>query len=330
MTDHEGLTAKKIQETANAFKESRVLLTAIELGIFTILNKRRLSSEDIAAELDVSIKGIDRLLNVLTGMGYLFKRNGKFINHPDISDILVKGEENYLGNLHHTATLWDRWSTLTESVRTGTAVFKKAINERGNDWLEAFIAAMHHRGVGQAKVLSMLIDLSNVKKMLDVGGGSGAFSMGFIAANKDIKAVLFDLPNVIPISRKYVLDASLIDNFSFIEGDYLSDDFGNGYDLILLSAIVHINTNEENALLIKKCAKVLNKGGQIVINDHIMDEDRVKPETGAMFALNMLVSTTGGDTFTKSEMTNWLNDAGITDIVLLKTSYNSDILIGKK
>ncbi len=330
MINHEGLTSKKIQETANLFKESRVLLTAIELKIFTVLNKKRLSSEEIAREVNASIKGTDRLLNVLVGMGYLIKRNGKFINHPDISDLLVKGEENYLGNLEHTATLWDRWSTLTESIILGTAVNKKVINERGTTWLESFIAAMHYRGMEQAKILSKMIDLKGVKKMLDLGGGSGAFSMGFINANKEISAVLFDLPNVIPISKKYIDFAGLNEKYLFIEGDYLTDDFGSEYDLIFLSAIIHINSFDENKKLIGKCAESLNKDGMIIINDFIMEEDRVKPENGALFALNMLVSTGAGDTYTKNEITNWFNEAGINNIELLKTSFNSDIIIGKK
>jgi 2-polyprenyl-3-methyl-5-hydroxy-6-metoxy-1,4-benzoquinol methylase len=330
MIDNEGLTPKKIEETANLFKQSRVLLTAVELGIFTVLHRKRLSSEEIAKEIGASVKGTDRLLNVLTGMGYLIKRNDKFINHPDITDYLVKGSLNYLGNLDHTATLWDRWSSLTEAVITGTAVDKRVINERGNEWLESFIAAMHHRGSIQAKVVSKIINLSNVKRMLDVGGGSGAFSMGFVNQNKAIKAVLFDLPNVIPLSKKYVENEGLTDKFSFIAGDYLIDDLGKDYDLIFLSAIIHINSYEENANLIKKCFNALNIGGQIVIMDFIMDEDRINPISGAMFALNMLVSTSNGDTYTKNEVTNWLNDAGFKNIDLIKTSFNSDIIVGNK
>ena len=109
----------------------------------------------------------------------------------------------------------------------------------------------------------------------------------------------------------------------------MTDDFGKGYDLILLSAIVHINSFEENRKLIKKCAASLNEGGQIVINDFIMDEDRIKPVNGAMFALNMLVSTNDGDTYTKTEISQWLNEAGLFNIEMLKTSFNSDIIIGK-
>lgn len=330
MISDQVLNAKKILETVNMFKESRVLLTAIELKIFTILNKKRLTSEEIAKEINASVKGTDRLLNVLVGMGYLIKRNKKFINHPDIVDLLVEGGENYLGNLHHIATLWNRWSNLTESVKAGFAIDKREINERGEDWLEAFIAAMHHRGVDQAKIISNLLDLSNVKKMLDVGGGSGAFSMGFINKNSNINAVLFDLPNVIPISQKYVEGAGLKDKFSFIAGDYLKDDTGSGYDLILLSAIIHINSYNENELLIKKCAKALNDGGMIVIIDYIMDDDRVNPLTGAMFALNMLVSTNAGDTYTLNEIKEWLYKAGLFNIEVKKTSFNTDLVIAKK
>lgn len=330
MLNDKDLNPSVIQEIANKFRESRVLLTAIELGVFTILDKKRLTSKEIAEQINTNERATDRLLNVLASMGFLHKKNGKFMNCTEASDYLVKGKDDYLGNLEHTISLWDRWGTLTEVVKTGKAVCKKEINDRGNEWLEDFIRAMHFRGVGQAKLHALLINLDGVKKMLDLGGGSGAYSMAFVEQNPNMKAVIFDLPNVIPLSKRYVAENGKSDKFTFIEGDYLRDDIGKGYDLIFLSAIIHINSYEENNMLIKRCADALNINGQLVISDFIMDEDRVKPEVGALFAINMLVGTSNGDTYTKTEITEWLTNAELNSIEIKNTNFGASLMIARK
>jgi len=330
MLNDKDLNPSKIQEIANKFRESRVLLTAIELGVFTVLDKKRLTSKEIAEQINTNERATDRLLNVLASMGFLHKKNGKFMNCTEASDYLVKGKDDYLGNLEHTISLWDRWGTLTEVVKTGKAVCKKEINDRGNEWLEDFIRAMHFRGVGQAKLHALLINLDGVKKMLDLGGGSGAYSMAFVEQNPNMKAVIFDLPNVIPLSKRYVAENGKSDKFTFIEGDYLRDDIGKGYDLIFLSAIIHINSYEENNMLIKRCADALNINGQLVISDFIMDEDRVNPEVGALFAINMLVGTSNGDTYTKTEITEWFTNAELNSIEIKNTNFGASLMIARK
>ena len=323
-------TPADIRSEANAFQKSRIILTAFELDIFTILEAKLLTSKEIAEKLNADERATDRLLNALCGIGYLVKSNGKFFNSEHAALYLVKGKPGYLGGLMHTVSLWDRWTTLTEVVKKGHAVYREAINDRGDDWLEAFIAAMNDRAKHQAKIIAMMLDLSNVNKTLDIGGGSGAFTFGFIHAKNDIHGTIFDLPNVIPITKKYVEAEKLTQQIDYITGDYLENDFGGPYDLILLSAIVHINSYDENKLLIKKCADVLNPGGQIAILDYVMSEDRTKPPDGARFALNMLVGTTNGDTYTEKEMTEWMNNAGITNVVKKETSFGSALMIGKK
>jgi ubiquinone/menaquinone biosynthesis C-methylase UbiE len=184
--------------------------------------------------------------------------------------------------------------------------------------------------VQQGKIISMMVDLTNVKRMLDVGGGSAAFSMEIVKKKPSIKAVVLDLPHVIPLTKKYVAETGLRDNFNFIEGDYLKKDFEGNYDLILLSAIVHINSYEQNKMLIKKCAEALNKEGMIVINDFIMNDDRTQPAYGALFSLNMLVGTECGDTYTEKEMREWFEPALISRVERKNTSFGSDLMIGIK
>jgi hypothetical protein len=115
-----------------------------------------------------------------------------------------------------------------------------------------------------------------------------------------------------------------------IAGDYLMDGFGGKYDLIFVSAVIHINSPEENLLLIKKCAEALNPSGQLVILDHIMNEDRTEPQVGAIFALNMLVGTLHGDTFTESEVRSWMLDAGLKEISRKNTLQGTSLMIGIK
>jgi len=289
-----------------------------------------MTSEEVSTKVDADPRATDRLMNVLCGMGILKKVKGKFYNSDLSSKYLVEGKPEFMGNLYHTNHLWNTWSYLTESVKKGSS-FKgdQNIKEKDN-WVEAFIGAMHYRGVNQGKIISMMIDLTNVKKMLDVGGGSAAFSMEIVKKNLSIKATVLDLPHVIPLTKKYVSEEGLLNNFDFIEGDYLTKDFENSYDLILLSAIIHINSYEQNKMLIKKCADALNKNGMIIIGDFIMNDDRTQPAHGALFSINMLVGTTNGDTYTEGEMKEWFESAGLSKVERKNTSFGSDLMIAVK
>ncbi|MBI5730064.1 MAG: acetylserotonin O-methyltransferase [Ignavibacteriales bacterium] len=329
-TQNNYLKPEEIRSLANSFQQSRILLTAVELDLFTVLDKHIMPSKEVAVKINADERATDRLMNALAALGFLRKVHGKFYNCENASNYLVKGKPEFMGGLYHSLGLWDTWSSLTESVKAGTSVAERQPSSTGISWSEAFIAAMHYRGIKEAKIISMMLDLSNVNRMLDVGGGSAAFSMEFIKANTNIKAVVFDLPHIIPITKKYVDDEKLSDKIELIEGDYLTDNFGNGYDLILLSAIVHINSFEENKMLIKKCYNSLNANGQIVIKDWIMNEERTEPAGGAFFALNMLVGTEKGDTYTELEMKDWLINAGIKKIERKDTSFGSSLMIGYK
>ena len=325
-------TPEAIREYINHFQKSRVLLTAFELNIFTVLDASAKTSEEVTKNIRTDKRATDRLMNALVAIGFLEKKNGKFKNTKEASDFLVKGKPGYMSGLMHTVSLWQTWSTLTECVRKGTSVYQrpKTINNRDSQWLEAFIEAMHYRASRQAKEIISKIDLKGVKKVLDVGGGSGAFAMAFVKAKKDIKATVFDLPNVTPITLKYVYENKLAEKVDTVSGDYNVDKFPTGYDIIFLSAVVHINSYEGNMKLIKKCAASLNPGGSIVIQDQVMNEDRTKPNGGALFALNMLVGTEEGDTYTEKEMREWFEKAGIKFEKRIETFMGNSLIIGRK
>jgi 2-polyprenyl-3-methyl-5-hydroxy-6-metoxy-1,4-benzoquinol methylase len=319
-----------IRTIANSFQQSRILLTAVELDVFSILDKHMLKSSEVALQINADIRATDRLMNALVALGFLHKIHGKFYNVEHSSQYLVKGKPEFMGGLFHSLGLWNTWGSLTESVKIGTSAAEKKPSPSGINWSEAFIAAMHYRGTKEAKLTAMMLELDDATRMLDVGGGSGAFSMEFIKRNPNMNAVIFDLPHIIPITQKYIDAEKMDDKIEFIIGNYLSDNFGKGYDLILLSAVVHINNYEQNKTLIKKCYDALNPNGQIVIKDWVMNKERTEPAGGAFFALNMLVGTDCGDTYTELEMSDWFLDAGIKNIERKDTSFGSSLMIGKK
>ena len=324
------LTHEQIRDTAYAFQESRVLLSAIELSLFTVMDKHMMHSNEIAEKLNTDTRATDRLLNALCAMGLIKKVKEKFYNTDLASKYLVENKPDFMGGLYHTNHLWDTWNYLTESVQQGSAFIGEQNRKERGDWVEAFIGAMHYRGVKQARIIAAMLDIHDVDKMLDVGGGSAAFSMELIKKNPALHATVFDLPHVVPLTKKYIEQEGLSSKFSFIEGDYLTDNFGSGYELILLSAIVHINSYKQNETLISKCANALNKKGRLIISDFIMNEDRVTPHHGALFALNMLVGTEFGDTYTETEMSEWMSSAGLSNIERKNTSFGSDLIIGKR
>ena len=316
---------------ANAFRASRVFLTAFELDLFSVLGSESKSSEETASAIKTDLRATDRLMNALSSIGLLEKKNGKFKNIPAAEKFLVKGKPGYMVGLGHTVNLWNNWSNMTESVRQGTAIeVKESVNDRGEDWLDSFIAAMHMRAKKQAPEIIGMLDLKNVETVLDVGGGPGTFSFAFADAKKELKATVFDLPNVVPLTQKYIAEENYTGKVATATGDYLKDDLGNGYDLIFLSAIIHSNSPEENKLLFSKCAKALSKNGQLVVLDYVMSEDRTSPAMGAMFALNMLVGTKAGDTFTESEIKEWMKETGFSGFERKDTVYETSLIIGRK
>jgi precorrin-6B methylase 2 len=323
-------TPKQLFELARNFMSSRVLFTAYELGVFTALGRRPLASGAVARRLNTDPRATDRLLNALVVLGLLRKRGQRFADTPLGRRHLVRGAPGYLGGLGHLAGMWRTWSDLSASVRRGRSAPRAPVNRRGRKWLEAFIAAMHGFARSRAPRLARALDLRGARRMLDVGGGSGAYAMACARAAPALKAVVFDLPNVLPLTRSYIRREGLAARVKTLAGDYLRNRFPKGQDLVLLSEIVHQNSPAQNAALIRKCAQALNPGGQLVVKDKIVDESRTRPASAALFALNMLTATPAGDVYTQSELRAWFIRAGLTRMERRDLPEETGLLIGWK
>jgi predicted transcriptional regulator len=193
-----------IREFVSSFQKSRILLSGFELDIFTNIAEQGATAKQVSDTLNLDEHACERLLNALVSLGFLTKQDQLFFNTKDSFAFLSKKSSDYMGGLMHSNHLWNTWSNLSQVIRTGKSAHPAEINERGDNWLFAFISAMHDRAIKQAPQQLAKIDLTGIKTLLDIGGGSGAYSMEFISIKPEIEATIFDLSNVVPITRQFI------------------------------------------------------------------------------------------------------------------------------
>jgi SAM-dependent methyltransferase len=215
-------------------------------------------------------------------------------------------------------------------VRSGTAVAQEEIGDRGEDWTEAFIAAMHRNAAERAPEVARAVGATSVWRMLDVGGGSGAYSIAFAKANRVLVADILDLASVVPITQRYIREAGVAGRVFTRVGDLRSEKLGQGYDLVFVSAICHMLSPEENRDLLGRCYAALAPGGRIVIQDFILEADKTAPAWGALFALNMLVGTRAGSSYSEPEYAGWLGSADFRDICHVRLPGPASLLIASR
>ncbi len=289
------------RELWSGFQVSRVVLTANNLGMFEALTSPR-TAEDIAGRLKTDPRATGILLDAVASVGLLRKTGRQYRITPLARRFLLKSSHWYLGDmLRHADSLWKTWSGLDEVVRTG-----RPTQGGGRDH-ETFIRAMHNNSVLTAPGVVDSLDLRGVRTALDLGGGPGTYSIEL--ARRGIEVTLFDLPDTMSIARE-IVGAAGVKGTRFLQGDFHTDDIGTGYDLVLLSQILHSHSPEESIELLGKVRNVLKPKGKAVIHEFALAENRAAPPSGALFSINMLVNTPGGRSYTPREMTSWLKTAG--------------------
>jgi len=319
---------EEVLRLSQNFMESRILLSGAELKLFTILNPAPLSAQEVASRIGADLRALTILLDALSAMGLLVKQRGTYQCKDSVSPFLSEGAPNsVLPMVLHAAHLWKRWSGLTDAVR-GPMVSKDAAkSSQSAEDLRAFIGAMNVIATPRASEIVAAINPHSSKILLDVGGASGTYTIAFLQAVPEMKATLFDKPEVIEMARERLNKAGVLNRVTLVPGDFYQDEFPHGHDLAFVSAIIHQNSLEQNLDLFNKVFRSLNRGGRIIIRDHVMEPDRTHPKDGAIFAVNMLLGTLGGNTYTYEEIETGLSQAGFTDIHLLKKGEHMDALV---
>ena len=307
------LTPELIQKMARNFMPARILLTAVELDLFPLLAPAPMTVDEIVSTLGIDVRATTILLDVLAALGYLEKVDGLYRTEPSLVTALSDGTpDSILPGLRHAANLWQTWTQLTEVVQHAGPARRPGTGSR--ERTKAFIGAMHVIASRQAPEVVKVISPGQARSLLDVGGGSGSYTIAFLREVPGMQATLLDLPEVIELARERVSEAGLLDRVRLMEGDYHDTELPPGHDLALLSAIIHQNGHRENLDLYRRVFRALVPGGRLVIRDYVLSSDRTEPAGGAVFAVNMLVNTDGGNSYTLEEIGDGLTEAGFTRV----------------
>ncbi|MHC4295330.1 MAG: methyltransferase, partial [Planctomycetota bacterium] len=323
-----GWTGEEILELVRGFQPACMLVAAAELDLFAALSAAPMTADELAKKLRTDLRATTIIADALVAMDLLIKENDRYSPALGTLEILTEsGAQSVLGMVRHLGNCFRNWAQLAQVARTGQRAQRTpSIRGEAAD-LEAFIEAMDEVSRPLADPLIKSLDL-HFTHLLDIGGGPGTWTIAFLRAAPEAKATLYDLPEVIPIARKHVAAAGLSGSVTFAEGNFDTDEsLPAGADLAWVSAIVHMNSREENRSLFAKVHAALAPGGQILIRDVVMDDSHTSPPTGAMFAVNMLVNTPGGGTYTFGELSEDLRAAGFPDPTLLQRGEFMDSVI---
>ncbi len=322
--DEAGTLPDNLFEMTRAFMPSRTLLTALELDLFTAIGPGA-SGEQAAQKIHGDPRATEMLLNALASLKLLEKRDGTFFNTAASARFFSAGSrDNAQPGLLHIAHIWHRWSTLTECVRAGTAVE----SGREEDWTRDFIAAMDHNAKDRAGAVVKAVGSDGIRRMLDLGGGSGAYSIAFARAVPGLKSEILDVGDVVPLTQQYIRQAGLSDRITTRAGDMLRDPLGENYDLITIFAICHMFSPEENLQLLKRAHGALAPKGQLVVQDFILEPSKTAPRAAALFSLNMLVNTRAGASYSEPEYAAWMREAGFSDVRRVRLPGPGGLMIG--
>jgi predicted O-methyltransferase YrrM len=319
------ISPEGILQLAQSFMECKILHSAAELNLFTILAESPLTAGEVSDRINADPHALSMLLDALAAMDLLIKQNKSYLCEGDAARFLSDGPGSVLPMVRHMASLWARWSCLTDIVRGNNA--EEFQFTRNDEDLRAFIGAMHVVAAPMASRIVQSLDVSECRALLDVGGGSGSYTIALLRAVPGMRATLFDLPEVIEMARERLGEEGLLDRVSLISGNFHEQEFPSGHDLAMISAIIHSNSPEQNQDLYNKVFRSLKSGGRILIRDYVMEPDRTYPRDGAIFAINMLVGTSGGGTYTFKEIETGLLYAGFTKIKLLSQGEHMDAIV---
>jgi hypothetical protein len=306
-----------IMQLALAYRSSMALFAASELDVFSLLSSAPQTTDEVAAARHIPFEPTRLLLNACASLGLITRDGDRYANTEVADAFLVKGRPAYIGHgMKYAEDLYPAWGHLAEYVRTAKPVMEpEEILGKDPEKTRAFIYAMHERARGIGAVLPHGVDLGGRRRLLDVGGGPGTYSISLVRATPGLRSTVLDLPAVLEITREIVAANGCAGTIDTQPGNYLTSDFGSGYDAVLLSGMMHRETAESCQLLLRKAFAALVPGGIVIVSDVFFDDDeRTTPPFATFFALSMALTAVHGTTHAKTHMAAWMTDAGFGSV----------------
>lgn len=342
-TNQKEIDPGRIMQIGMGFWASKILLTAVSMGLFTLLAKGGLSGEEIREKLGLHKRSLYDFLDALVALGFLqrtgLKATSVYTNAADTDLFLDKNKPSYIGGIMEMANhrLYPFWNNLEEGLKTGKPQSEIKSSDKpffeeiyaDKNKLQEFVKAMSGAQMGNFIAFSKVFDFSRYKTLCDIGGAGGALSAHVAMNNHHMKCISFDLPPVGPVAEENIGQMGLSSRVSVKSGDMFKDDFPKA-DVITMGNILHDWGTAEKKILMKKAYDALPEGGAFVVIENIIDEDRRQNAFGLMMSLNMLIETTDGYDFSKADFDVLAKEVGFKNTSLIPLTGPSSAAIAIK
>ena len=326
---------QRVLELGFGCAPAMVLAAAVELGVFTALAGGAMTAADAAEALGSSLRGTTMLLDALASLELLQKQANRYALTPECEAYLVRGKDGYLGGFFEAFRdgVAD-WLKLAEAVKTGRPV--RSVDGRGacEEFFPPLLRALHVANAAAARNLARKLAVGTRwrgLKILDVAAGSGVWSLAALEEDPSSTAVALDYPAILAVTRECAAKAGVSERLSFVEGRMREATLEeNVYDLAILGNACHLEGEEATRDFLKRLEPAMRAGGKVAIVDMIPNEERTGPAFPLLFALQMLLRTTNGSTFTQGEYTRWLGEAGFKKVEALDLRSHSPAIVASK
>jgi hypothetical protein len=331
-------TPEKIMQVGLGFWASKVLLSAVELGVFTELAKAPAAADELAARLGLHPRSYRDFFDALVALGFLKRSGTMYSNAEDAATFLDRAKPGYIGGLLEMANrrLYPFWGELTRALRTG-----EPQNEikRGDDLFAAlygepertrgFLQAMTGLSMGANRAIAQKFPWSRYKTFVDVGCAQGGLPVQLALAHSHLRGTGYDLEVVRPVFQEYVSSFNLQERLGFASGDFFREPLPSA-DVIIMGHILHDWDLAEKKMLIRKAHDALPAGGAFIVFEALIDDDRSQNAFGLLMSLNMLIETRGGFDYTGADCSQWMREAGFRDIAVQHLVGPDSMVVGFK
>ncbi len=329
------ITPERIMQLAWGYAPVLIIEAAVKHRVFDTLNESPKTLAELSQATGASERGLAAIINALVGLQLLAKEGNRYSLTPESAAFLVSTKPSSFGGLfkHMSVQIIPRWLKLDDVVRTGKPA--TAVNDRseGAHFFAEFVEALYPMSFPPAKALAEHLGISkatNLIRVLDIAAGSGVWGITLAEQSPQVRMTAVDWPEVLEVTKRIATRHGVAERLTTIPGDLLQVDFGKDHNIGTLGHILHSEGHERSQQLLRKVFAALASGGTIAIAEFTPNDDRTGPPNALIFAVNMLVNTDAGDTFTFSEVSEWLRNTGFVNVRQFDAKGVSPLILATK
>lgn len=329
------ITPERIMQFAWGYAPTLIIEAAVHHGIFDLLDKSPQTVSQLAKKSGASERGLTAIANALVGLQFLTRKGERYALAPESAAFLVSTKPGFLGALfrHMSGQIIPKWLQLDQVVRTGRPAMAVNSQKEGVKFFTEFVEALFPMSYRAAKTLGEHLKISKIKNpvsVLDIAAGSGVWGVALAQQSPLVRISAADWPEVLRVTQRVAKRCGVGNRLTKVPGDLMKSNFGSGHQIATLGHILHSEGRERSRKLLQKVFNALDSGGTIAIAEFLVNDKRTAPPVSLLFAVNMLVNTQTGDTFSFEEISKWLRAVGFVKPRLLNASGPSPLILATK